>query len=44
MGVISAGMDAPGATHKLFNIGSGPLRVVCACAPAYSDADTCLVE
>ena len=34
----------PGATHKLFNIGSLPLRVICACAPAYSDADTCLVE
>jgi mannose-6-phosphate isomerase-like protein (cupin superfamily) len=34
----------PGATHKLFNIGSRPLRVLCACAPAYSDADTCLVE
>jgi mannose-6-phosphate isomerase-like protein (cupin superfamily) len=34
----------PGATHKLFNIGGTQLRVVCACAPAYSDADTCLVE
>src|SRR5438309_338778 len=33
---------APGATHKLFNIGSRPLRVLCACAPAYSDDDTCL--
>jgi mannose-6-phosphate isomerase-like protein (cupin superfamily) len=35
---------APGATHKLFNVGGRPLRVLCACAPAYSDADTCLVE
>ena len=34
----------PGATHKLLNTGAGPLRVVCACSPAYSDADTCLVE
>jgi mannose-6-phosphate isomerase-like protein (cupin superfamily) len=34
----------PGATHKLSNTGDGPLRVLCACAPAYSDADTCLVE
>jgi mannose-6-phosphate isomerase-like protein (cupin superfamily) len=34
----------PGATHKLFNTGGGPLRVLCVCAPAYSDADTCLVE
>jgi mannose-6-phosphate isomerase-like protein (cupin superfamily) len=35
---------APGARHKLFNVGDVPLRVICACAPAYSDADTCLTE
>jgi mannose-6-phosphate isomerase-like protein (cupin superfamily) len=35
---------APGSTHKLFNTGGEPLRIVCACAPAYSDADTVLVE
>jgi mannose-6-phosphate isomerase-like protein (cupin superfamily) len=34
----------PGARHKLFNVGEQPLRVVCACAPAYSDEDTCLTE
>jgi mannose-6-phosphate isomerase-like protein (cupin superfamily) len=34
----------PGAVHKIFNVGEGPLRIVCACAPAYSDADTVLVE
>jgi mannose-6-phosphate isomerase-like protein (cupin superfamily) len=34
----------PGARHKLFNSGDEPLRVVCACAPAYSDDDTCLTE
>ena len=34
----------PGARHKLFNVGEQPLRVVCACAPPYSDADTCLTE
>lgn len=34
----------PGATHKLFNTGDVPLRVICACSPAYSDEDTCLVE
>lgn len=34
----------PGAQHKLFNVGEGPLRVLCACAPAYSDTDTCLTE
>ncbi len=35
---------APGARHKLFNVGDVALRVVCACAPAYSDEDTCLTE
>ncbi len=35
---------APGARHKLFNVGDVPLRVICACAPAYSDEDTCLTE
>ena len=34
----------PGAIHKVFNIGGGPLRILCACAPAYSDGDTCLTE
>jgi mannose-6-phosphate isomerase-like protein (cupin superfamily) len=34
----------PGARHKLLNVGEEPLRVVCACAPAYSDEDTCLLE
>jgi mannose-6-phosphate isomerase-like protein (cupin superfamily) len=34
----------PGARHKLFNVGVGPLRVICACSPAYSDEDTCLTE
>src|ERR1700737_4513999 len=32
----------PGARHRLFNVGSAPLRIVCACSPAYSDEDTCL--
>ena len=32
----------PGKRHKVFNIGAGPLRIVCACSPAYSDEDTCL--
>jgi mannose-6-phosphate isomerase-like protein (cupin superfamily) len=34
----------PGAVHKIFNTGAGPLRIVCACAPAYSDEDTVLTE
>jgi mannose-6-phosphate isomerase-like protein (cupin superfamily) len=33
---------APGAVHQIVNTGSGPLRIVCACAPAYSDDDTVL--
>ncbi len=34
----------PGAVHKIFNAGEEPLRIVCACAPAYSDEDTVLTE
>jgi len=34
----------PGAPHKLFNVGEEPLRIVCACSPAYSDEDTELLE
>jgi mannose-6-phosphate isomerase-like protein (cupin superfamily) len=35
---------APGVPHKLWNTGQEPLRLLCACAPAYSDADTVLTE
>jgi mannose-6-phosphate isomerase-like protein (cupin superfamily) len=34
----------PGARHKVANIGGGPLRIVCSCAPPYCDEDTSLVE
>ena len=34
----------PGAVHKIHNTGDEPLRIVCACAPAYDHADTVLVE
>jgi mannose-6-phosphate isomerase-like protein (cupin superfamily) len=34
----------PGARHKLWNTGEDVLRVVCACAPAYSHEDTVLTE
>ena len=34
----------PGARHKLVNVGDVPLRVICACSPAYTDEDTCLTE
>jgi mannose-6-phosphate isomerase-like protein (cupin superfamily) len=45
--IVSVGDCAlipPGARHKLFNVGSEALRIVCACSPAYSDEDTCLTE
>jgi mannose-6-phosphate isomerase-like protein (cupin superfamily) len=35
---------APGLRHKLWNTGSEPLRLLCCCAPAYSDADTEITE
>jgi mannose-6-phosphate isomerase-like protein (cupin superfamily) len=34
----------PGTAHKLWNTGSGPLVLLCCCAPAYSDDDTVLLE
>jgi mannose-6-phosphate isomerase-like protein (cupin superfamily) len=30
----------PGTPHKLWNIGSAPLVLLCCCAPAYSNDDT----
>ncbi len=44
IGAGDCALIPPGARHKLFNVGSEPLRVICACAPAYSDEDTCLTE
>jgi mannose-6-phosphate isomerase-like protein (cupin superfamily) len=35
---------APGTRHKLWNPGHDPLVLLCCCAPAYSDADTVLLE
>jgi mannose-6-phosphate isomerase-like protein (cupin superfamily) len=34
----------PGTEHKLWNTGSGPLVLLCACAPAYSHEDTVITE
>jgi mannose-6-phosphate isomerase-like protein (cupin superfamily) len=45
--VVRAGDCAlipPGARHKLFNTGGVPLKVLCACAPAYAEEDTVLTE
>ena len=33
----------PGTLHRVKNIGSSPLRILCCCSPAYSDDDTELV-
>ncbi|HZN88643.1 MAG TPA: cupin domain-containing protein [Thermoleophilaceae bacterium] len=35
---------APGLTHKLWNTGDEPLRLLCCCAPAYSHEDTVITE
>jgi mannose-6-phosphate isomerase-like protein (cupin superfamily) len=35
---------APGLRHKLWNRGAEPLRLLCCCAPAYSNEDTVLTE
>ena len=34
----------PGVEHKLWANDSEPLKLLCCCAPAYSDADTELLE
>jgi mannose-6-phosphate isomerase-like protein (cupin superfamily) len=33
-----------GKKHKLWNIGSEPLRLLCCCAPCYEHSDTFLTE
>jgi mannose-6-phosphate isomerase-like protein (cupin superfamily) len=35
---------APGVAHKLWCTGDEPLRLLCCCAPGYSDADTVMTE
>jgi mannose-6-phosphate isomerase-like protein (cupin superfamily) len=35
---------APGLRHKLWNTGDEPLRLLCCCAPAYTDEDTVVTE
>jgi len=34
----------PGKKHKLWNIGSDTLRLLCCCAPAYEHDDTFITE
>ncbi len=40
--VLVGGFIPPGAIHKLTNTGEVPIRLLCCCAPPYSDADTVL--
>lgn len=35
---------APGTAHCIANVGTGPLRILCACAPPYAHGDTTLVD
>jgi mannose-6-phosphate isomerase-like protein (cupin superfamily) len=35
---------APGVRHKLWCTGAEPLRLLCCCAPGYSDDDTVMLE
>ena len=35
---------APGTSHKLWADETGPLVLLCCCAPAYSGEDTVLLE
>ena len=30
----------PGTPHNVLNTGTGPLKILCACYPAYADEDT----
>lgn len=44
VGVGDCAVIPPGERHKIWNTGDEPLRIVCACAPAYSHEDTVLTE
>jgi mannose-6-phosphate isomerase-like protein (cupin superfamily) len=44
VGVGDAIAIRPGQRHKLWNTGSGPLRLLCCCAPAYEHSDTVVTE
>ena len=35
---------APGSPHCVFNSGNEPLKILCACSPAYSHDDTVLLS
>lgn len=35
---------SPGQKHKLWNLGTETLRLLCCCAPGYEDSDTIITE
>jgi len=39
-GAEAVSLIPPGTAHCIENTGRRPLRILCACTPAYSDADT----
>lgn len=44
VGVGDAIAIPPGLKHKIWNTGSGVLRLLCCCAPAYEHTDTVITE
>ena len=44
VGAGDAVVIPPGVSHKLWCTGSEPLRLLCCCAPGYSDDDTVILE
>ncbi len=43
IGVGDTVLIPPGTRHCVRNSGDGPLKILCACTPAYADADTVLL-
>ena len=44
VGPLDAIAIPPGARHKIWNTGPGPLVLLCCCAPGYEHDDTVMVE
>jgi mannose-6-phosphate isomerase-like protein (cupin superfamily) len=44
VGVGDSVLIPPGKRHRLENTGRSPLKVLCACSPAYSHEDTELID
>ena len=44
VGIGDAIAILPGQKHKIWNLGTEPLRLLCCCAPGYEHADTVITE